>query len=163
MKAIRMNLKQVMKDIGEDYMKLIREGQAPSEIANSSMYYKCDVCGGWFYTDAIEVTSGQCGSDVCINCVNDVKKQKNQSVMDAIEFLNPKVKVSKWILTGVEKSRREKWALIFNTEAEAMHRRQEIAKEEVTEDGVDYENADRFADRLDEVEGEMDIIETVNY
>jgi hypothetical protein len=93
-------LKEVINEIGEDYMALIREGSLPSEIAADAGYRQCWQCDSWENQEEMATSGGNGESELCEYCFrNSHSKQAKEARKIARE-------VYEW--DGVEEPKRKK-------------------------------------------------------
>lgn len=77
-----LTLKEVITEMGEDYMGLVRECPPPSELARMSDYTDCDVCGRWLGHEDLGYNSamGNVDLNVCQYCVDHGRQRVLKSV-----------------------------------------------------------------------------------
>ena len=63
-------LKEIIKEMGENYMKIIRKGRLPSEEANEAGYRQCWQCNDWNLQENMATSGGIEGeAEICEYCI----------------------------------------------------------------------------------------------
>lgn len=79
-----MTLRQVIEEIGYDYMEEVRNGSSLIELAEESGHRKCACCGQWEESGEMELSDGMTeGHNICSFCFEHKKSKK--VVRQAIE------------------------------------------------------------------------------
>lgn len=83
-------LREIIELNGDNYMELVRNGEAITELASEMGYSQCESCHGWDESEAMAITSGMGGHDICDNCLEHKSKRKvvQSSIRYALENQN---------------------------------------------------------------------------